>query len=380
MKDSEKYWWGIVAAFVILISVLHYSTPTMKWQYHLIYMQSYFIPILIAAFKFRIRGGLGTAIVVSIIYLPHVMLHWGGLIEDNLMRFLQIGLFNIIGFLTGMLAEKEKEEKDRYQKVAMELKSSLDKLNKQSEKLSETENQLRQADRLSVIGELTSSLAHEVRNPLGSIRGTVDILKEELPQEYKNKEFFSILIEETERLSNVVENYLGYAKKQNSLSIRYDANDVVQSSKTLLLNQAKKNGININMKLFDSPVYLDGDPNELRQVIVNIILNAIQSVSKNGEINIQGETITDTLPNRADKYSNDDQKMWYRISIQDTGSGISPEELENIFKPFYTTKKSGTGLGLSIVKRIADDNHWKLEVKSAVTEGTIFTLYVPFKN
>jgi len=380
MKDSEKYWWGIVAAFVILISVLHYSTPTMKWQYHLIYMQSYFIPILIAAFKFRIRGGLGTAIVVSIIYLPHVMLHWGGLIEDNLMRFLQIGLFNIIGFLTGMLAEKEKEEKDRYQKVAMELKSSLDKLNKQSEKLSETENQLRHADRLSVIGELTSSLAHEVRNPLGSIRGTVDILKEELPQEYKNKEFFSILIEETERLSNVVENYLGYAKKQNSLSIRYDANDVVQSSKTLLLNQAKKNGININMKLFDSPVYLDGDPNELRQVIVNIILNAIQSVSKNGEINIQGETITDTLPNRADKYSNDDQKMWYRISIQDTGSGISPEELENIFKPFYTTKKSGTGLGLSIVKRIADDNHWKLEVKSAVTEGTIFTLYVPFKN
>jgi signal transduction histidine kinase len=352
----------------------------MKWQYHLIYMQSYFIPILIAAFRFRIKGGLGTAIVVSIIYLPHVMLHWGGLIEDNLLRFLQIGLFNIIGFLTGMLAKKEKEEKDRYQKVAVELKSSLDKLNRQSEKLSEMENQLRLADRLSVIGELTSSLAHEVRNPLGSIRGTVDILKEELPKEYRNKEFFSILIEETERLSNVVENYLGYAKRQNLQPIRYDANDIIQSSKTLLLNQAKKNGIDIIIKLSDSPVYLNGDPNELRQVIVNIILNAIQSISNEGKINIIGEILTQELPIQIHEKNDVEHKKWYRISIQDTGTGINPGELENIFKPFYTTKKSGTGLGLSIVKRIVDDNHWKLEVKSTVNEGTTFVLRVPFSN
>ena len=168
--------WSVIILLVIIISVLHYTTPTMNWQYHLVYMQSYFIPILIAAFQFGIRGGLGVAIAVSILYLPHIMLHWGGLVENNLLRFIQIVLYNVIGFLTGLKAQREMEETTKYKNAADQLENSLNTVKHQSDTLAELEEQLRQTDRLAVIGELTSSLAHEVRNPLGSIRGAVEII------------------------------------------------------------------------------------------------------------------------------------------------------------------------------------------------------------
>ena len=85
-RKNNYRWWLTIWILVIVISILHYTTPTMKWQYHLIFMQSYFIPILLAAFQFGIRGGLGTAIGVSILYFPHIMLQWGGLVEANLIH------------------------------------------------------------------------------------------------------------------------------------------------------------------------------------------------------------------------------------------------------------------------------------------------------
>ena len=106
--DTRKFLWlGLIAFLTIIISVLHYSVPTMKWQYHLIFMQAYFIPILIGSFQYGIRGGVGTALAVTILYLPHVMLQWGGLIEANMMRFLQVLLFNVIGYLTGLKAQDQ---------------------------------------------------------------------------------------------------------------------------------------------------------------------------------------------------------------------------------------------------------------------------------
>ena len=110
-KNKNVFWWSLICTMIVIISALHYTTSTMDWQYHLIYMQSYFIPILVAAFQFGVRGGILSAVFVSVLYLPHIMLHWGGLIEANLMRFLQIGLFYIIGYLTGFKAQREKEEK-----------------------------------------------------------------------------------------------------------------------------------------------------------------------------------------------------------------------------------------------------------------------------
>ncbi|MFQ5584596.1 MAG: nitrogen regulation protein NR(II) [Calditrichia bacterium] len=377
---SEIFWWGVISVLVIVITVFHYTTPTGRWQYHLIYMQSYFVPILIGAFQFGIRGGLGVALAVSLIYFPHIMLQWGGLVENNLMRFMQIALFNVIGYVTGIKAQKEMEEKKRVKQTAKELENSLAQLKQQSEKLSELEEQLRMTDRLAVVGELTSSLAHEVRNPLGAIRGTVEILQDELPGEMKQSEFFRILIQETECLNSVVENYLSFARKQKDGQIQYDVCEVIRNMSTIMATQARRERIRFVMDLPDMPLVLKGDPNNLRQILANLLLNAIQAMPHAGKIYIEGKILSaDEAPEITAAEGMESKPVLY-LAIRDEGTGIEPDKLNEIFKPFFTTKKDGTGLGLSIVKRIADENKWRIDVSSTPGSGTQFTLFIPIND
>jgi signal transduction histidine kinase len=375
-KNKNIIWWTIIITLIVIISTLHYTTSTMKWQYHLIYMQSYFIPILISAFQFGVRGGLLSALMVTIFYLPHVMLQWGGLVEANMMRFLQMALFYIIGYLTGFKAQRETEEKKRFQDAAGELERNLQILNEQTEKLSDMEEQLRQYDRLSVIGELTASLAHEVRNPLGSIRGAIEIMQDEIPESMKNSDFFKILIEETQRLNTVVENYLQYARRQSSEKLDFEIKETIQNAVILLTRQFGKNGHKLKVTLPDRTFITRGDPNQLWQILINLLLNADQAMADEGEIQINLTVkIDQKLPNN--EISEQITSEWYDISITDHGIGMTAEQTEKIFKPFFSSKSDGTGLGLAIVKRIVDENKWKTEIESKPGEGTTFHLIVP---
>jgi len=292
------------------------------------------------------------------------MLQWGGLIDTNLMRFLQILLFNIIGYLTGLKAQKEKEKKERFRQAAAQLEKMLKLTIEQSEKLKEMEKQLRLADRLAVVGELTASMAHELRNPLGSIRGTVEILKEQLPENQKLSEFFGILVKETERLNSVVENYLSFSRRKPPQHKQFDLNEVIRNVVLLFTSRARKEGINLNLDLPDDPLYLKANPDELRQILINLILNAIQAMNRSGEIRIE-------VKKSENGYANDSQSS-IEIIIEDQEVGIPQLDLENIFKPFYTTKDHGTGLGLSIVKIIVYKYHWIIHVDSQEGKGIKF--------
>jgi signal transduction histidine kinase len=372
--------WSVILILVIIISVLHYITPTMKWQYHLVYMQSYFIPILIAAFQFGIRGGLGVAIAVSILYLPHIMLHWGGLVENNLLRFMQVVIYNIIGFLTGLKAQREKEETLKYKNTAAQLEGSVNTIKQQSDKLVELEEQLRQTDRLAVIGELTSSLAHEVRNPLGSIRGAVEIIIAENTSKNKKTEFSKILVDETERMTTVLENYLSFGKKKKQQESEYVLQEIIQNVILMLSTQARKRGIEILSSVPNNPILLQGDSNDLWQILMNITLNAHQAIIDEGKITIK---LSET-DNRKSETGNEHTALTeydriIKLTISDTGPGISNDDLEKIFKPFYTTKVNGSGLGLAIVKRIADSNNWVIDVNSTKNSGTKFVMIIPIK-
>jgi len=341
-------------------------------------MQSYFIPILIGAFRFGIRGGLGVSFAVSILYLPHIMLHWGGLIENNLLRFMQIILYNIIGFLTGLKAQREMEETVKYKKTAKQLEISLNTVRLQSEKLVESEEQLRQTDRLAVIGELTSSLAHEVRNPLGSIRGAVEIIIDENTSKIKKTEFSKILIEETERITTVLENYLSFAKKKKMQDSEYVFQEIIQNVIIMLSTQARKRKIEINSTIPEGPILLRGDPNDLWQILMNIVLNAIQAMGSGGtiDLNLSESDYINSDKNTDHSALNKNQRL-LKLSISDSGPGISKEDLEKIFKPFYTTKINGSGLGLAIVKRIVESNNWEIGVNSSIKSGTEFVINIP---
>ncbi len=351
----------IIGVLIITISVLHYSTPTSKLPFHLLYMQSYFIPIILGAFWFGVRGGLGTALVVSLIYLPHIMFQWGGFHLNNLIRFLQIGLFLALGYLTGLKAQGEKEEKEKYQQAAKRLQRSLEELRKKTEQIFEMEQQLKAADRLAIIGELTANLAHEVRNPLGAIRGAVEIIRDAVPDELKKLEFFDILIHETQRLNEVVENYLNYAKKKSKMVSLFDLREIVTDVVLMLGVKARKNDIKLQVKLDEQPLMLKGDSIHIWQILMNVLLNAIQAMPRGGRIWIDARATDSSI----------------RLMVRDEGEGISRERLSRIFDSFYTTKANGSGLGLAIVKRIAEENKWTIDLKSEEGKGTEFVLTLP---
>ncbi|MCK5075603.1 MAG: sensor histidine kinase [Calditrichia bacterium] len=364
---EQTFWLLLIALLIIGISLLHYITPTTKHHYHLIYMQAYFIPILIASFQFGIRGGVISALAVSAAYLPHIMFQWGGITSDNLMRFLQIGLFNIIGFLTGYKTSREKQEKGNYLHAAIELEKSLTKLQEQTEILSQLEEQLHQTDRLAIIGELTASLAHEVRNPLGSILGTTQILKDELQTTEKQKEFLNILENETHRLNMVVENYLNFARKQKSPDSKFDIRDILHDVLLLLNQKIRKLGIINKLNIPNTPVIIKGNIGHLQQIIMNIVLNSIQAMPNGGELNIK-------------LIKSNSKPDLVQLFVEDNGIGMKPETLKKIFKPFYTKKEFGTGLGLSIVKRIIDENHWQIDVNSEERKGSQFIVSIPIDS
>ena len=376
---SEKFWWGVIALLIIIVSTLHYTTPTSKAPLHLIYLQSYFIPVLIAAFQFGVRGGLGVAVAISLIYMPHIMLQWLGNTEHMLWGILQIIMFNVIGYLTGLKAQKEQEEKHRFRQTAAELEQSLKKLERQSNELAEMEEQLRLSDRLAVVGELTTSLAHELRNPLGTIRGAVEILTEELPPEAQKTEFFQMLIQETERMSSVVENYLTFARRPKNPDSQYDVGEILQSACRILAARARKAQIELRIALPAQPVILKGDPNHLRQVLVNLLLNAIEAMPEPGVIAISAQ-LQDKQEKSSEPGAGEPGSGILQLMVKDQGAGIAQDALDTIFKPFYTTKEKGTGLGLSIVKRIIDQQHWQIAFHSRLRQGTEVVLTIPLKS
>ncbi|RLD14633.1 sensor histidine kinase [candidate division KSB1 bacterium] len=363
-KKQETIRIVLLAFIILVISLLHYNTPTSQLPFHLIYMQLYFIPIILAAFWFGVRGGLGTAIVISLIYLPHIMFQWGGFTVTNLVRFLQIALFLLLGYLTGLKAQGEKEEKERYQKTAQQLQKSLQELKNKTEQIFEMEQQLKSADRLAVIGELTANLAHEVRNPLGAIRGATEIIRDAVPQSLKNLEFFEIILQETKRLNEVVENYLNYARKPTRMVSVIDIKEVIHDVTLMLGPKARKNGIRLSVRLPQIPLRIKAEAIHIWQILMNILLNAIQAMPHGGEISIQGKSADDHI----------------KITISDNGEGILEKHRQHIFESFYTTKPSGSGLGLAIVKRIADENHWQIALDSQEGLGTTFKITFPVEK
>ncbi len=275
-------------------------------------------------------------------------------------------MYLVIGAVTGILAQRQRREQEKYEKVARELTHSYEKLKQQAEQISEIEEQMRSSERMAVVGELAASLAHEVRNPLGSIWGVVEILKDEFSCEAKAEEFIEILVKEVKRLNDVVESYLNLSRSPRLQLHPCDLENVVESVFELVKLKARKQQIKLKKDFPSQPLQVQADSIQIRQILLNLVLNSLAAIDRKGEIKISGKFIAGT--------GVESPASQVHLSISDTGKGMHPDELEKIFKPFYTTKESGTGLGLSIVKRIADQHKWKIEVVSTPGQGTTVTL------
>ncbi len=364
MKMSTTIRIFLLALFIISISLFHYLTPLHLHYLHDIFQRLYYLPIILAAVWFGLRGGLACSLAVSIVYAPHILFQWGGHLTLELEKYLEIILYNIIGSLTGFLAQREQERSAELQKTAEGLEQSYKKLQEQSEQLIAIEKNLRSAEKLSTLGEMAAVLAHEIRNPLGSIRGTAEILKDDYRPGDPKYEFIDIQIRETERLNRVVEDFLRMAKPQLIEKIPCRIQEEVKTVAALVINDARQRQISLNLSLLPDETIIPGDGEKLRQAFLNIVINALQATPSGGSISI---ALIEVGPE-------------VEIRFRDSGSGVAPEHLHRIFEPFFTTKPDGTGLGLAITRKIIEGHGGTLQIESVVGQGTTVVIRLPLQQ
>jgi signal transduction histidine kinase len=236
--------------------------------------------------------------------------------------------------------------------------------------LKEHQMKIQQAERLAAVGELAAGLAHEVKNPLAGIKVSIEVLKNELDVAQEDKEIFLRIINEINRIESLLKNMLNYARPSKpvpeSVNISEILENIIQMSVYSLKspNETSRVTKDINfVKDFASDFpKIYADPGQMQQVFLNLILNAIDSINEKGTISIKTARTTDES---------------LQIQISDTGKGIAPEILVNVFNPFFTTKSKGMGLGLAICKRLVEQNHGTIGVFNNPEGGTTFVITLP---
>jgi two-component system sensor histidine kinase HydH len=223
--------------------------------------------------------------------------------------------------------------------------------------------EIERSRRLASIGRLAAGVAHEIRNPLSSIKGFATYFKERYPDIPQDQQTANIMIQEVDRLNRVVSQLLEFAKPVDIKMQPTNMKAFIEASHKLVEKQAAEKGIVITTSNLAPVEEIMTDPDRLNQVLLNIYLNAIESMDKGGELRIELGTTK--------------ENQIIEIIISDTGCGINSQDLSKIFDPYYTTKSSGTGLGLAITHNIVEAIGGKIEVSSVQGKGTVFKIIIP---
>ncbi|MCP9496871.1 MAG: ATP-binding protein [Pyrinomonadaceae bacterium MAG19_C2-C3] len=345
---------GIIGVSIVFITALHFATPLSSLTLHEIYQRLYYVPILAAAVLFGLRGGLGASVFVTLAYLPHIFGHWQHHNPNYaLNQYAEIIIFNLVGITTGALGDRSRRARARLEHTAEELQNAYGELRS-------TFEQLLQADRLTSLGELAAGVVHEVRNPLGAIKGAVEIMEDAVPADDSRREFAGIAKREVDRLDKLVGEFLRFARPVKPAVAPADMNEVVRAVATLLSQQAAAQDTAIHTEL-DSPlprVLIDSE--QIKQVLLNLVLNALQANARSGEIALRTLTSESTIV----------------VEVEDTGGGVEPAMQARVFDPFFTTKEKGVGLGLSIAYKIVAQHGGTLTLRNGA-RGAIFHVMLP---
>ncbi|MBW1899792.1 MAG: GHKL domain-containing protein, partial [Deltaproteobacteria bacterium] len=301
--------------------------------------------------------------LTSVAFIPHLILYIGYGTDVYLSELTEVLLYLAAGAVIGGIAGRESKLRKKYKSISEKLSNSYGRLHKETELLIQAEEQLGVSQKLSALGELAASLAHEIKNPLSSIKGTAEILLDEFPNNHPKREFVEILLTEVSRLNTSVEHVLRFSRKQNKKkdSAAEPLSDVILRVSRLL--EAHGKGKFIDFKLSDTTAadnfYINGD--KFSQVLLNIILNAIDAVSGEGKIHVEIKKSDNGL----------------LVSISDNGPGIPIADRERIFEPFVSDKEDGTGLGLSISRKIIASYGGDITVSESKEGGACFTISLP---
>jgi signal transduction histidine kinase len=226
------------------------------------------------------------------------------------------------------------------------------------------QTQMSRAEHLATMGELAAGLAHEIRNPLAGIAGVIEIIGRDLPASSPARAVVKEVRQEVLQINRIVSDLLECARPKPPETRLSDINATVEHAVMFSRQQALSKSIDIEFRHQSVPLEVEHDSNQVNQVLLNLLLNSIQSIDHRGKITVTVE--------RHDGVAT--------IAVTDTGRGIAPEHLPHIFRPFYTTKGNGTGLGLSLARRIVEEHGGRIEVSSTLGHGSTFTVFLPLRR
>jgi two-component system sensor histidine kinase HydH len=227
------------------------------------------------------------------------------------------------------------------------------------------QGEIRRKEKLAAIGGLAAGVAHEIRNPLSSIKGIATYFKNKFDENSSDKEMAGVMIQEVDRLNRVISELLEFARPPEIKLKKTDVNSLIEHSVRLIEKEASSKDIAIKLDLSQQPLPAEIDSDRFSQCLLNLYLNSLQAMEKGGQLSIK------------DSLTDDSHII---IEIKDTGSGIKAENLNKIFDPYYTTKTKGTGLGLAIVHKIIEAHNGNIKVRSAPGQGTTFIIGIPAKK
>jgi len=337
--------YGLIAGMVLLITLMHYNTAMHIHAAHGIYRRLYYFPIIIAAFRGGAQAGWWTAVLICILYIPHAFGLIGFDPAPTLEKVLEMVLYLAVGLVTGALEDRDKRTRDHLRHSLVEREH--------------LEQQLVQRERLAAVGQLSAGLAHEIRNPLASIKGAAEILGDGPETEGPRARMLTILREETGRLNEVLTRFLEFARPVDHGRTLLDLADELRRLEDLLSHRPEAPAIHLQVP--EGSWRMEGDVTQIRQMLLNLGLNAAQAAGPNGQVGLALE--------------HDDQA--FTIILTDDGPGFTEEAHANLGTPFFTTRDEGTGLGLATSVRIASDHGGSVSVDPDGVSGARVVVRLP---
>jgi two-component system, NtrC family, sensor histidine kinase PilS len=226
------------------------------------------------------------------------------------------------------------------------------------------ERDARIQQRLAAVGEMAAGIAHEIRNPLASMSGSIQILRQELPLSAEQEQLMDIVLRESERLNSTIQSFLAYARPRKFAIARFDLRRALNDTTLLLRNSSElRAGHVIDVELPDHELWYEADEGQIKQIIWNLATNGLRAMPDGGRLLLSGR--------------DDAEAGGVVLTIRDEGVGIAPEELDGLFQPFHGTFAKGSGLGLAIVHRIVSDYQGEIQVSSQPGAGTTVSVRLP---
>jgi two-component system sensor histidine kinase HydH len=345
---------ALIVVLVVTLATFTWFAPPHEVVLHNVLHHLNILPFMLAGMLFGWRGALKTVLLATVLQAPSIHRHWFKAPLDAQDQVVELSTFGAAGVIAGLLADRERMQRRRVETTKLELERVYTELRENIE-------QLKKNERLSAAGQLSASLAHEIRNPLASISGAAGILSRGHASAEDRTECLEILTKESQRLNTLLTNFLDFARPRLPRMQMIEPLEMVQSVAVLAQHAAIQHGVSLRVQGIGPMREIECDPEQIKQLILNLILNAIQAIDERGVVSVTTFTTKNSLC----------------VEIADDGNGIAPEDRERIFDPFFTTRKDGTGLGLAIASNIAAQHGGSLTCRPNELQGTVFRMELP---